>query len=109
VNDTSIQQLKDELQAITSALQEKEQLLQKARQLSQKQSKKSDIGWFLSNFTDEIGTIMAVLSGQKARKWDDVVRYLEQEIVLLKVDQKLKERDLETALKQNTSPGSSSL
>lgn len=109
VNDTSIQQLKDELQAITSALQEKEQLLQKARQLSQKHSKKSDMGWFLSGLSDEVGTIMAVLSGQKARKWEDVVRYLEQEIVLLKVDQKLKKKDLKTALNQDTTPGSSDL
>lgn len=106
MDETSIKQLKDQLQEIAGAIREKEQLLQKARQLSQKQSKKSDMGWYLSGLSDEAGTIMAVLAGQKVRKWNDVVRHLEHEILLLKVDQKLKAKDLEAALQKDTTSGS---
>jgi hypothetical protein len=42
---------------------------------------------------------MAVLEGSKGRKWDEIARLLEGEILLLEVDKRFKEQEIRDALK----------
>ena len=57
----------------------------------------TDLSWLLSIFASDAGTLMAVLHGEKAREYDDIIRQLERDIILLKVDEKILSQKLESA------------
>jgi hypothetical protein len=99
----SIKTLYEELHEITKTIRKKEDVLRHVKRMGTNYANKSDTGWLLSMFAGEAGTLLAVLSGIKARKWDDVVHVLEEEILLLKIDKKLKEKDIEEVLKKSPS------
>ena len=85
------------LRRIERALAKKQLLLQLIREIQASYAKKSDFGWFLSMVTLEAGTIFAVLSGSKARKWADVAKNLETEILLLEIERRLQRKEIELA------------
>ncbi len=85
------------LRGIERALAKKQLLLQIIREIQASYAKKSDLGWFLSMATLEAGTILAVLSGGKARKWADTAKNLETEILLLEIERRLQLREIELA------------
>ena len=72
-------------------------LLDLVRATQGRHQRRSDFGWFLSMVTLEAGTIYAVLSGSKARTWGEFAARLEREIMLLTIEQKLDQRELELA------------
>lgn len=100
MSDVTLEQLNKELEDLSAAICEKEQLLESARMTGVRHWRRSDTGWLLSALSDQVGTLVAVVSGKKARKWREVIRKLEEEILLLKVDQKLKQKEIEAATKQ---------
>ena len=69
---TELDDLQQQLQEITTKIDKIEEVLKQAQSMSGRYTRKSDIGWLLSMFSGEAGTLLAVLSGMKARKWDDI-------------------------------------
>lgn len=97
----SVETLTQQLQSITAAIQERETILIEIKKRSGKYLTQSDIGWLLSIFASETGTLMAVTRGIEARKWDDLGKQLEEELLWLKIDQKFKAQELEALAQKN--------
>lgn len=83
-----------ELQELTAAIEQREALVAEVKKRSGRDLTQSDLGWLLSIFASETGTLLAVMRGIHARKWDDIARRLEEEILWLKLDRKFKEEEL---------------
>jgi hypothetical protein len=96
----SVEVLTQQIQALTAAIQEREALLPEIKKRSGKYLTQSDVGWLLSIFTSEAGTLMAVTRGIQARKWDELAKQLDEELLWLRIDQKFKAKELETFVKQ---------
>ncbi len=58
-------------------------------------SKMSDFGWFSSILAGELGVLLAVRAGVEGRAWQDIARKLEETILLLKIDQRILECEIE--------------
>lgn len=81
------------LRAIDRAIARYQILAELAVTLGGRHSRRSDRGWFVSMLTLEAGTLMAVLAGQRAREWHEIVRSLEQRIAHLQMRRMLLQRD----------------
>ncbi len=90
--------LREELAAIETELTQREEVLQQLREISRHYMRRSNTGWFISIVAEWPGTLMAVLDGSKGRKWDEIARRLEGEILLLKVDERFKQQEIRNAL-----------
>ena len=82
------------LRAIEQAIHKHELLLELARTLEGRDQRRSDRGWLISMFTLEAGTMLAVLSGRKARRWGSLIRSLEMDLLLLQMERRLERRSL---------------
>ena len=92
MNQASTEYHRQELSKLKKEIWIKEELLRCFSSLSSRNADKSDLGWLLSMVAGDIGTLLAVSFGKRARTFDDVVRRLERNIMLLKVDEKLLEQ-----------------
>ena len=97
----SLDTLNKQLEEISLAITRREEVLTLAKDISLGYTQKTNLGWLLSTCAEEAGTILAVLSGTHAKKWDEIVHKLEEEISLLKVDKKFTEKEVEGFLKQS--------
>ena len=89
--------LREELAMLETALQQRRDLLQQLREICRRYMRRSNTGWFISIVAEWPGTLMAVLDGSKVRKWDEIARQLEGEILLLEVDKRFKEQEIRNA------------
>ena len=91
----------DRLRELERAIAQREVLLELAALVEQRRYRRSDRGWMVSMFTLEAGTMLAVLSGRKARRLGSLVRSLELDLVTLKMERALlRDRERERALGQ---------
>lgn len=74
---------------IAARIQFKEAILQYILAVRNQTKSSSDFGWLLSLATGDAGTLLAVLNGKKARRFDAIIQKLEREIILLKVEEKM--------------------
>lgn len=91
---STIDELNGQLQRIRTSISTRKILLHHVRWISSTVSRKSEVGWVLSALTNDLGTLMAVNSGSLEKRWEAVVRSLEHEILMLTVDEKLKEFEI---------------
>lgn len=89
--------LQKELDALETAIKQRQNVLQLLREISRNHMRRSNTGWFISIVAEWPGTLMAVLEGSKGRKWDELARQLEGELLLLKVDKRFKEQEIRNA------------
>ncbi|MBN2527038.1 MAG: hypothetical protein JXR76_11645 [Deltaproteobacteria bacterium] len=73
---------------LSAQIRFKEALLECVLSLQGKFKNRSDLGWLLSIAAGSAGTLMAVLNGKKAQNFNQIIRELEQHIMLLKVEEK---------------------
>jgi hypothetical protein len=94
-----VSNLHAELEEITRAIRTKKILLEQAKKICHALSQKSNFGWMVSMFIDELGIPLAVRSAADRRRWDELIRKMEQEIILLMVDRRFKEKEIELVCK----------
>jgi hypothetical protein len=82
--------------AIDRAIARLRVLQELAQTVEGNHQRRSDRGWMVSMLTLEVGTLMAVLSGARARGWGGLVRTLELEILRLRIDRMQAEREAQT-------------
>lgn len=90
-----IDTLRDNVRRRDRSIARRAVLLDLIRETQGLYQRRSDLGWFLSMVTLEAGTICAVLSGSRARSWGEFAARLEREILLLTIEQKLDQRELD--------------
>ena len=74
---------------IAAQIRFKEALLDCVQHLRNDSKNRSDMGWLTSIATVGAGTVMAVLSGKKAHQYNQIIRELERDIIMLKVEERL--------------------
>ena len=82
------------LRVLERAIAKHELLLELARTVEGGHYRRSNRGWMVSMFTLEAGTLLAVLSGHKARRWSALIQSLELDLALLKMERRLCQRAL---------------
>ena len=87
--------LRARVRAIERAIARHEVLIEMTRTLAARNSRRSDLGWYASMLTLEVGTLMAVRSGKRARDMGDITRALEIELLHLQAARLLLERELQ--------------
>lgn len=80
-----------QLQKVTALIHIKELELYYAKLMALKYQNISGAGWISSIVQGSAGAFLAVLSGKKARKWNDEVVRLENEVLLLLVEKRIAE------------------
>ena len=87
-----MQSIDARLQTIRETLAAKRRALTYAEALAGRHAKLGDAGWLLSPAAAVPGTLLAVIGGQRARKWSAHVARLRNEISELTVEARLLER-----------------
>ena len=80
------------LREIDQLLTTKARALAYAEQIAGRQARVGDAGWLLSPAAAVPGTLLAVIGGQRARKWAGHASRLRHEITELRVERRLLER-----------------
>ena len=88
-NDTDKATARENTPDIGARIRFKQALLEYMLSIKSRTKNSSDFGWLLSLAAGDVGTLMAVLEGKSSRQFDALIRRLEQEIIDLKVDEKL--------------------
>ncbi len=63
--------------------------LECANYLTAERTKASDSAWLLSIFSGAVGTLLAVIHGRHAGRWDSHTHAIEQELTLLLIDHRV--------------------
>ena len=90
----SSEALRGRIRAIDRAIERYDVLAELAATVGGRHSQRSDRGWLVSMLTLEAGTLMAVLSGRRARGWNDVIRALNAKILRLQIGRTVVEHEL---------------
>ncbi len=99
MNEIVIDSLHKQLREITIKIDKLKEILQDMEKIRRTYVNKSNLGWLLSMIANESGTLFAVITGIQASEWGDAAHKLEQQIVLLNIDKKFKEKEIEEASK----------
>ncbi len=76
------------LQQLNRRIELKTFELECASYLAEERTKASDSAWLLSIFSGPVGTLLAVIHGRHAGRWDSRSHLIEQELTLLLIDRK---------------------
>ena len=86
--------LTEQLHALNRSIRQRQEVLAQIHEIQTRYSRHADMGWLISVVAEGPGTFLAVTSGQKVRKWDEMARKVEKELLGLELDKKLAEHEL---------------